>query len=81
MQTTSIGIQNLCAPCSCSCRYCLLSSNRKADHIDYYRGKKIAERFAAWAKEHPSPTFVGYFVAYCAEYPELPDTIAFNQVK
>lgn len=43
--TVSIGIQNLCAPCGCACKYCLLQSCKKAEGIDYFRGKKVAERF------------------------------------
>lgn len=47
METVSIGIQNLCAPCGCACKYCLLQSCNKAEGVDYFRGKRLAEKFAA----------------------------------
>ena len=50
MKTISIGIHNPCVPCSCACKYCLLQSCKEAEGIDYYRGKKLAERFIVWAK-------------------------------
>lgn len=75
MQTVSISLQNLCAPCGCACRHCLLQSCKKAEGVDYFRGKKMAERFVEWGKSPLS----SYTVAYCAEYPELFDNIAFNQ--
>jgi len=79
MQTISIGIQNLLAPCRCACKYCLLQSCKKAvDGIDYNRGKKFAERFVRWAKEKGLPELPYYFIGYCAEYPQLFDNIAFN---
>ncbi len=48
MITTSIWIQNLYAPCNCACKYCLLYSCKKAEGVDYFRGKKFAERFIEW---------------------------------
>jgi len=80
METISIGIQNLLAPCHCACKYCLLQSCKKADNgIDYNRGKKFAERFVCWGKEKGLPDLPYYFIGYCAEYPELFDNIAFNR--
>ena len=79
MKTASIGIQCLCAACGCACRYCLLHSNKKADNVEYARPKKLAQRFVEWAKNKGLPYVPYLYVAYCAEYPELADTIAFNQ--
>lgn len=79
MQTVSIGIQNLCAPCGCACRYCLLQSCKKAEGVDYFRGKKIAEKFIEWGKANNMSHLPHYYIAYCAEYPELFDNIAFNR--
>lgn len=80
MKTISIGVQNLAAPCHCACRYCLLHSNKTApDGVDYFRGKRIAERLVEWARETGFAPLPYYCVPYCAEYPELPDTIAFNR--
>ncbi|MBN1777319.1 MAG: hypothetical protein JW811_04275 [Clostridiales bacterium] len=79
METVSVGIQNLYAPCSCACKYCLLQSSKKAEGVDYYRGRKIAERFIRWGKEHNLENLPCYSIAYCADYPELFDNISFNQ--
>ena len=79
METISIGIQNLLAPCNCACKYCLLQSCKKADGIEYYRGKKIAEKFVRWGKEKGLANLPYYYISYCAEYPELFDNISFNK--
>ncbi len=80
MKTTSIGVHNLAAPCHCACRYCLLRSDKTApDGVDYFRGKRIAERLVEWARETGFDPLPFYYVPYCAEYPELFDTIAFNR--
>lgn len=79
METVSIGIQNLCAPCGCACKYCLLQSCKKAtEGIDYFRGKQFAERFVEWGKGKQLAQLPYYYIPYCAEYPELLDNIAFN---
>ena len=78
MKTISIGIQNLSAPCECTCKYCLLQSCKKAEGVDYFRGKKLAENFMVWAKERKISPLPYYCVGYCAEYPQLIDNIRFN---
>ncbi len=62
METVSIGIQNLCAPCGCACKYCLLQSCKKADSVNYFRGKRLAEKFAAWAKEKGVSPLPYYYI-------------------
>ncbi len=80
VKTISIGIQNLCTPCRCACRYCLLRSDKTApDGVDYFRGKQLAECLVAWAKEEGIAPLPYYYIPYCADYPELADTIAFNR--
>lgn len=79
METVSIAIQNLFVPCGCECKYCLLQSRKKADGVEYHRGKRIARKFADWAREKRISPLSCYIVGYCAEYPELYDNIAFNR--
>ena len=79
MKTISIGIHNPCVPCSCACKYCLLQSCKEAEGIDYYRGKKLAERFIVWAKNKSITPLPFYCISYCAEYPQLLDNISFNK--
>lgn len=79
METISIGIQNLYVPCNCACKYCLLQSCKKAEGVEYYRVKKIAERFVHWGKEKSLKYLPYYYISYCADYPELFDNILFNK--
>ena len=79
VRTASISIQNLCVPCGCACRYCLLSSRKQAAGVDYFRGKRIAERFVAYAKEIGMKPLPNYCVGFCAQYPQLTDNIEFNK--
>lgn len=79
MKTLSIGIHNPCVPCSCACKYCLLQSCKEAEGIDYYRGKKLAERFISWAKNKNITPLPYYCISYCAEFPQLLDNISFKK--
>lgn len=79
METISIGIQNLLAPCNCACKYCLLRSCGQAEGVSYERGKRIADAFVRWGKRRGLKNLPYYYIGYCAEYPELLDTIAFNR--
>ena len=82
IETVSFYVLNLCAPCGCACRYCLLGSCKEAGGVDYDRGKRLARRLIAWEKEGGAFRMryrPFYYVGYCAEYPQLTDTIAFNR--
>lgn len=81
MDTVAIGIQNLCVPCGCACKYCLLQSCKKSSGVDYYRGKKLAERFAEWGRTKNMSNLPFYYIGYCAEYPELYDNVSFNKTQ
>lgn len=80
MQTISFAIQNLCAPCGCSCAYCLLQNCHKTEGVDYFRGKHLAERFVEWGKTNGNGLKLDHYgIAYTIEHPELYDNLAFNQ--
>lgn len=79
METVSVSIQNLCAPCACACSYCLLQSCKQSQGVDYFRGKRLAERFADWGRNSGLSSLPAYCIGFCAEYPELFDNIAYNQ--
>lgn len=77
MKTTSFAIQNLCVPCSCHCKYCLLSYDGKLKGIDYEKSKEFVKRFYAWIKKtHPDWSFMFYF-GYSMEHPNLFEAIDF----
>ena len=77
MKTTSVSIENLCVPCHCGCRHCLLSSQHCSTGVDYDRSKAFADKFYSWLrKERPELSGL-FYVGYCNEFPQLGEHIAF----
>jgi len=79
MQSTSLMIMNLCVPCPCDCRYCLLSSCRRATGVDYARGKAYTQRFQQWAAQNRPDLPVHLCLGYCMETPHLTDYLCFSR--
>ena len=79
MQTTAIYIQNLCVPCGCHCRYCLLSWDGHLRGIDYERSAAYAKRFHDWLREHRPDLDFQFYFGYSMEHPRLPEAIDFLQ--
>lgn len=79
METVTVNIENLCVPCYCACRHCLLSSKHYATGIDYSRGEKLAKRFYDWLKIHRPEISGMYYIGYCMDTPELTRWIRFNK--
>lgn len=79
METTSVSIENLCVPCHCGCRHCLLASQHCATGVDYRRGAAFAERFYSWLRDNRPELGGLFYVGYCNEFPELPAHISFVQ--
>lgn len=77
MKTVSVSIENLCVPCHCGCRHCLLDSRHCATGVDYERGKAFAARFYDWMKRERPDLGGMYYVGYCNEFPQLREHIAF----
>lgn len=77
MKTVAINIENLCAPCYCSCRHCLLCSQHRATGVDYQRGEAFSRRFYAWLKENRPDLSGMYYVGYCMDFPELSQFAAY----
>ncbi|MDR2687939.1 MAG: hypothetical protein LBB75_09305 [Oscillospiraceae bacterium] len=75
MQTISLYIQNLLAPCHCRCRYCFLCARGEAGGVPYGRGEALARRIHEALPALP----LSYTCGYCYDYPELPRNIAFNR--
>jgi len=75
METASLGVLNLLAPCRCQCRYCFLNSCGGASGVPYARGEALARRI-----HEALPTLpLSYTCGYCYDYPELTRNIAFNR--
>lgn len=77
MKTVSVSIENLCVPCHCGCRHCLLDSRHRATGVDYERGKAFAARFYGWMKRERPDLGGMYYVGYCNEFPQLCEHVAF----
>lgn len=74
METVSFQIENLCVPCNCRCRHCLLAYDGHTIGVEYERGKALARRIAAEA-----PVEFSYYIGFCMDTPMLFDHIAFCQ--
>ncbi len=80
MKTIAVEIINLCAPCGCACRYCLLRSDKRAaDGVPYERGLALAKRFAEWGRGRDLAELPSYYVGYCQEFPQLFENLAWNR--
>lgn len=77
MKTVSVSIENLCVPCHCGCKHCLLDSRHCATGVAYERGKAFAARFYEWMKRERTDLGGMYYVGYCNEFPQLCDHVAF----
>lgn len=74
MKTATFSMENLCVPCGCRCRHCLLSYDGTVPGAGYTRGKEIARRAAA-----ESTVPFSYYIGFCMDTPDLLDYIAFCQ--
>ena len=77
IRTESVTIQNLCVPCSCHCRYCLLSWNGNPVGISWDRSKAIASRLMKEIKDEYPDIDVSFMFGYSMEHPDLKEAIRF----
>lgn len=77
MVTTAIGIGNLCVPCRCRCRYCLLAWDGGVPGVEYERGKRFAARFMSELAQARPQLQPFYYIGYCMDTPHLADYIRF----
>ena len=79
MKTLAVGVENLCVPCGCRCRYCLLSYNGKPVGVEYGRGKRFAKQFFRGLEQARPDLRRFYYIGYCMDTPALVDYIKFCQ--
>ncbi len=72
MKTELLSEENLCVPCGCRCRHCLLGFDGGVPGAGYARGKDLARRLKG-----ESPVRFTYYIGFCMDTPELLDYIAF----
>ncbi len=77
MKTESVLLQNLCAPCACRCRYCLLCWDGKPVGVPWDRGARFALRFRDWMLENRPELRFRYTFGYAMEPPELREALRF----
>jgi len=77
MTTESILLQNLCVPCACRCRYCLLSWDGRPVGIPWDRGARFASRFRQWLLENRPELRFQFAFGYAMEHPELREALRF----
>ncbi|MBR2812469.1 MAG: hypothetical protein IKD69_13915 [Solobacterium sp.] len=77
MRTTSVMIQNLCVPCACRCRYCLLSWDGHPAGISWEDSTAFAERFLAEARQSRPETDFSFTFGYAMEHPDLVNALRF----
>ena len=77
MQTVSVNVMNLCVPCHCHCRYCLLSWSGNTTGIDYARSEAYARRFHEWLRINRPDLAFSFYFGYSMEHPDLIPAIDF----
>ena len=77
MKTESVLLQNLCVPCACRCRYCLLSWDGRPVGVPWERGARFALRFGERMRvERPELRF-DFSFGYAMEHPALREALRF----
>ena len=79
MKTIAVGVEDLCVPCGCRCRYCLLAYSGGTVGVDYARGKRFTERFFDELERCRPDLGRNYYIGYCMDTPMLADYIRFCQ--
>lgn len=77
MKTESVLLQNLCVPCGCRCRYCLLSWDGRPVGIDWERGAAFARALKAWMRENRPELGFNFAFGYAMEHPALREALRF----
>ena len=77
MRTTSIMVQNLCVPCSCRCRYCLLSWDGRPVGISWDKGASFAQRFINEVRHSHPEINISFTFGYSMDHPRLREAITF----
>lgn len=75
METKSIMIQSLCAPCFNRCRYCLLSWNGTVEGADWDRSIRTAERFLYEFRELRPDINSSFSFGYSMDHPNLKEAL------
>ena len=75
VKTESVLVQNLCVPCGCRCRYCLLSWDGAPVGVDWERSLAFFRRFRAGIRAARLELPVEFAFGYAMEHPDLPTAL------
>ena len=70
-------VQNLCVPCSCRCRYCLLSWDGRPAGISWDRSASFARRFINEVRSSHPEISTSFTFGYSMDHPHLREAIRF----
>ena len=77
MKTESVLLQNLCVPCRCHCRYCLLSWAGQPVGIPWKRSTAFALGLKEWLGENQPELRFDFAFGYSMEHPDLKNALRF----
>lgn len=77
MKTVSINICNLCIPCQCHCKYCLLSWKGSTSGVPYLRSEDYARRIYEEIKRDKKDLGFSFYCGYSMEHPNIEQMLAF----
>ena len=77
IKTESVMIQNLCTPCACRCRHCLLSWEGRLFGVPWERGTRFAEYAVPRIREARPELKVMFAFGPSMEHPRLFEAIRF----
>lgn len=77
VKTVSVLLQNLCVPCACRCRYCLLSWDGRPVGVPWERSTAFAERLGDWMRENRPDLSFQFSFGYAMEHPDLKAALGF----
>ena len=70
MKTESVLVSNLCVPCACRCRHCLLSWDGRPAGVSWERGAEFARRFRERLQAQAPALRFGCSFGYAMEPPD-----------
>ena len=77
MKTESVILQTLFVPCSCRCRYCLLSWGGQPEGVPWDRSTRFALQFGRWQRENRPDLSFHFTFGYSMEHPDLRGALRF----
>ena len=75
IQTESLQVMDLCVPCGCRCRYCLLSWDGSPVGAAWERSSRYAQKLGEWLAAHRPELGFSFSFGYSMEHPRLREAL------